>query len=52
MTVEDLRAYLKNNEKSLDQEMTEIFEFLDYDKKGTISKHKIKIIAKELSRGV
>ena len=50
VTVEDLRAYLKNNEKSLEQEMTEIFEFLDYDKKGTISKHKIKIIAKELSR--
>ena len=50
VTVEDLKAYLKNNEKNLEQEMTEIFEFLDYDKKGTISKHKIKIIAKELRR--
>ena len=50
VTIEDLRNYLKKNEKTLDQEMTEIFEFLDYDKKGTISKHKIKIIAKELRK--
>jgi Ca2+-binding EF-hand superfamily protein len=50
VTVEDLKAYLKSNEKNMDEEMTEIFEFLDYDKKGTISKHKIKIIAKELCR--
>jgi Ca2+-binding EF-hand superfamily protein len=50
VTIEDLKSYLKKNEKNLEQEMTEIFEFLDYDKKGTISKHKIKIIAKELCR--
>lgn len=50
VTIEDLKKYLKNNQKNLDQEMNEIFEFLDYDRKGTISKHKIKIIAKELRR--
>lgn len=50
VTVEDLKAYLKNNVKNTDEEMTEIFEFLDYDKKGSISKHKVKIIAKELRR--
>jgi len=48
VTIEDLKKYLKKNEKSMEQEMTEIFEFLDYDKKGSVSKHKIKIIAKEL----
>lgn len=48
VTVEALKSYLKKNEKTLEQEMNEIFEFLDYDNKGTISKHKIKIIAKEL----
>lgn len=46
--IEDLKNALKNNERTIEQEMGEIFELLDYDKKGSISKHKIKIIAKEL----
>jgi Ca2+-binding EF-hand superfamily protein len=50
VTIEDLKKYLKTNVKTMDEEMAEIFEFLDYDKKQTISKHKIKVIAKELRR--
>lgn len=45
-----LKEYLMANEKTFDQEMDEIFDYFDYDKKGTLSKHKLKIIASELSK--
>ena len=45
-----LKEYLLSNVKTFDEEMEEIFEYFDYDKKGTLSKHKLKIIASELSK--
>ena len=48
--VDDFIKYLNHDTKTFEEEMDEIFDYFDYDKKDELSKHKLKIIASELSK--
>ena len=48
LMVEDVKNRLLKNKRTEDEEMTDIFNFIDYDNKGEINKNKLKIMVQEL----
>ena len=49
LLVEDVRQRLLKNRRTEEEEMTDIFNYFDYDHKGEINKNKLKIIVHELT---
>ena len=48
LMVEDVKNRLLRNKRTEEEEMTDIFNFIDYDNKGEINKNKLKIMVREL----
>ena len=48
LMVEDVKNRLLKNKRTEEEEMTDIFNFIDYDNKGEINKNKLKIMVREL----
>ncbi len=49
LNVEELKEYLMNSERTYEEEINDIFNYIDYDHKGEINKNKLKIIIDELT---
>ena len=49
--ISDFKYYLSNISNDDNAMIEDIFEYYDYDKKGYITKHKLKIIAQEMGLG-
>lgn len=46
--VDSIKEFLTKNHKTFEEEMSDIFHNFDYDKKDSLSKHKLKVLATEL----
>ncbi len=49
ISVDELRKQLCKSKRTQDEEMVDIFNYIDYDRKGEINKNKLKIIIQELT---
>ena len=50
LNVDELSEFLVNSERTYEQEVSDIFNYIDYDHKGEINKNKLKIIIDELTQ--
>jgi Ca2+-binding EF-hand superfamily protein len=49
ISADELRKQLCKSKRTQEEEMAEIFNYIDYDRKGEINKNKLKIIIQELT---
>ena len=49
LVIEEVMKFLKESEMTPEEEIEDIFEYIDYDKQGQINKNKLKIIMQEIT---
>lgn len=49
LVIDEVKKFLMDSEKTPEEEIDDIFDYIDYDKQGQINKNKLKIIMQEIT---